>query len=86
MATGTQYPVRICPLVTVVVEVLKERDDEVGKEIAGKVTDIQVDWSEWVQEILTYLDKRVHVVVDLREDPNAMEEIREKCNRIRNYT
>jgi hypothetical protein len=63
---------------TVVVEVLKERDDEVGKEIAGKMTDIQVDWSAWVQEILTYLGRRVQVVVDLREDPNAMDRIKGK--------
>ncbi len=53
---------------SVVAEVLGERDDDVGKEIAGKVPDVQVFWDEWVQEILKYLNKRVRVVVDLREE------------------
>jgi hypothetical protein len=29
---------------------------------------VQVVWDEWVQEMLTYLDKRVRVVTDQRED------------------
>jgi hypothetical protein len=53
---------------SVVVEVLGERDDDVGKEIARKVPDVQVVWDEWVQGILAYLNKRVRLVVDLRED------------------
>jgi hypothetical protein len=53
---------------SVVAEVLGERDDDVGKEIAGKVPDVQVVWDVWVQEILAYLDKRVRVVIDQRED------------------
>jgi len=53
---------------SVVVEVLGERDDDVGKEIAGKVPDVQVVWDAWVQEILGYLNKRVRVVIDQRED------------------
>jgi hypothetical protein len=53
---------------SVVAEVLVERDDDVGKEIAGKVPDVQVFWDEWVQEILKYLNKRVRMVIDLRED------------------
>jgi len=53
---------------SVVVDVLCERDDDVGKEIAGKVPDVQVVWDAWVQEILVYLNKRVRVVIDLRED------------------
>jgi hypothetical protein len=53
---------------SVVVEVVGERDDDVGEEIAGKVPDIQVDWNEWVQEILAYLGKRVKVVIDTRHD------------------
>jgi hypothetical protein len=53
---------------SVVVEAVGERDDEVGKEIAGKVPDTQVEWNEWVQEILLYLNKRVRVIVDLREN------------------
>jgi hypothetical protein len=53
---------------SVVVEVLRERDDDVGKEIAGKVPDVQIVWDEWVQEIIGYLNKRVRIVIDLRED------------------
>jgi hypothetical protein len=53
---------------SVVAEVLGERDDDVGREIAGKVPDVQVFWDEWVQGILAYLNKRVRLVIDLRED------------------
>ena len=53
---------------SVVAEVLVERDDDVGKELTEKVPDVQVFWDEWVQEILKYLNKRVRVVVDMRED------------------
>ena len=53
---------------SVVIEALGERDDDVGKEIAGKVPDVQVVWDEWVQGILAYLKNRVRVVIDLRED------------------
>jgi hypothetical protein len=53
---------------SVVVEVLGERDDDVGREIAKKVPDVQVVWDDWVQEILVYLDKRVRVVTDQRDD------------------
>ncbi len=53
---------------SVVAEVQGERDDDVGREIAGKVPDVQVFWDEWVQGILAYLNKRVRLVVDLRED------------------
>jgi len=53
---------------SVVVEVLRERDDDVGREIAQKVPDVQVVWDDWVQEILAYLDERVRVVADRRED------------------
>jgi hypothetical protein len=48
--------------------VLRERDDDVGREIAQKVPDVQVVWDDWVQEILVYLDERVRVVTDRRED------------------
>jgi hypothetical protein len=53
---------------SVVVEVVGERDDEVGKEITGKVPYIQVDWNEWVQEILAYLGKRVKIIIDMRHN------------------
>ena len=51
---------------SVVVEVLRERDDDVGREVAQKVPDVQVVWYEWVQEMLIYLNKRVRVVIDQR--------------------
>ncbi len=51
---------------SVVAEVLVERDDDVGREIAKKVPEIQVVWDEWVQEILEYLTGRVRVVLDMR--------------------
>ncbi|MDD1711610.1 MAG: DUF2117 domain-containing protein [Methanoregulaceae archaeon] len=51
---------------SVIAEVLGERDDDVGREIAKKVPEIQVIWDEWVEEILRYLAGRVHVVMDLR--------------------
>ncbi len=57
---------------SVVAEVLHERDDDVGQEIAGKVPDVQVFWDEWVQEILKYLNRRVRVVVDMRKNNDAM--------------
>jgi hypothetical protein len=53
---------------SVVVEVLRERDDDVGREIAKKVPDVQVVWDEWVQEMLIYLNKRVRVIIDQRQD------------------
>jgi hypothetical protein len=53
---------------SVVVEVLRERDDDVGREIAQKVPDVQVVWDEWVRDMLTYLDNRVRAVIDQRED------------------
>jgi hypothetical protein len=53
---------------SVVIEVLRERDDDVGREIAKKVPDVQVVWDAWVQEMLSYLNKRVRVVIDTRED------------------
>jgi hypothetical protein len=53
---------------SVVVEVLRERDDDVGREIAQKVPDVQVVWNAWVQEMLTYLNTRVRVILDRRKD------------------
>ena len=54
---------------SVVAEVLGERDDDVGREIAKKVPEIQVIWDEWVEEMLAYLEGRVHVVMDMRTKP-----------------
>jgi hypothetical protein len=53
---------------SVIVEVLGERDDDVGKEIARKVPDARIVWDEWVKEMIGYLNRRVRIVIDLRED------------------
>ena len=53
---------------SVVLEMLGERDDDVGKEISGKVPDTRIVWDEWVNEIIGYLNRRVRIVIDLRED------------------
>jgi hypothetical protein len=52
---------------SVVVEVLHERDDDVGREIGVAVPDTPVFWDAWVQEILEYLGGRVRVVIDQRK-------------------
>jgi hypothetical protein len=57
---------------SVVVEVLSERDDDVGREIAAKVPDTQVIWYEWVHEILKYLKGRVRVVIDMSNDDDVV--------------
>jgi hypothetical protein len=57
---------------SVVVEVLYERDDDVGKEIMDNVPDTPVCWDAWIQEILHYLDGRVRVVIDLRKEDDAV--------------
>ncbi|MCX6683939.1 MAG: DUF2117 domain-containing protein, partial [Methanoregula sp.] len=41
---------------SVVLEMLGERDDDAGKEIAGKVPDVPIVWDDWVEEIIGYLD------------------------------
>jgi hypothetical protein len=51
---------------SVIAEVLGERDDDVGREVANKVPEVPVIWDEWVQEILEYLAGRARVVMDLR--------------------
>ena len=53
---------------SVVVETLGERDDDVGSEIAGRVPDEPLVWSDWVEGILEYLKDRVRVVIDTRVD------------------
>ena len=53
---------------SVVLEMLGERDDDAGTEIAGKVPDVPIVWDDWVEEIIGYLNKRVRIVIDLRED------------------
>ena len=53
---------------SVVAEMLGERDDDAGKEIAGKVPDERIAWDDWVKEMIEYLNGRVRIVIDLRED------------------
>jgi hypothetical protein len=53
---------------SVVVEVLHERDDDVGKEIGSRVPGTPVVWNAWLQEVLEYLKGRVRVVIDLRDE------------------
>jgi hypothetical protein len=53
---------------SVVAEVLAERDDDVGEEIARYVPEVQVVWDSWVNEIIGYLGARVRITIDLRED------------------
>ncbi|HOL41183.1 MAG TPA: DUF2117 domain-containing protein [Methanospirillum sp.] len=47
---------------SVVLQAINERDDDVGIEIAGKVSDEPVVWDEWVEKIIRDLDGRVKVV------------------------
>ena len=51
---------------------LRERDDDVGKEIGKYVPDTPVVWYAWMQEILEYLDGRVRIVIDLRKEDDAV--------------
>jgi hypothetical protein len=57
---------------SVVLEVLSERDDDVGKEIGKIVPDTRIVWDAWVQQMLDYLNGRVRVVIDLRKEDDAM--------------
>lgn len=47
---------------SVVLQTTRERDDELGIEIAGKVPDHPVNWDEWVGKIIAELGDRVRVV------------------------
>jgi hypothetical protein len=51
---------------SVVVEVLKGRDDEVGRELAEITGDAPVIWSDWVDRALAFLGGRCRVVHPLR--------------------
>jgi hypothetical protein len=47
---------------SVVLQAVRERDDDLGIEIAGKVPNEPVDWDTWVEEIIQELGDRVRVV------------------------
>jgi hypothetical protein len=53
---------------SVVMEMIAERDDDVGKEIVIAVPDVPIIWDEWVNEIIRYLDTRMRIIIDLREE------------------
>ncbi len=46
---------------SVLVEVLEERDDDLGREIAGLLSNGEICWREWVEEMLDRLGDRVRV-------------------------
>lgn len=46
---------------SVVVETVRERDDDIGREIAERLSDAEICWSEWVEEMLEILRDRVTV-------------------------
>ena len=52
---------------SVIVEAITERDDDIGAEVAGHARTHMVRWTEWVDEILSYLQGRVTIIQDLRE-------------------
>jgi hypothetical protein len=52
---------------SVVVRAKRERDDDIGAEVAPLAGNSPVDWTEWVRAILGTLGDRVKVVVDTRE-------------------
>jgi len=49
-------------------EMIAERDDDAGKEIAMTVPDVPIVWDEWVGETIRHLDKRIRIIIDLREE------------------
>ena len=53
---------------SVVMEMIAERDDDVGKEIVMAVPDGLIIWDEWVGETIRYLDTRMRIIIDLRDD------------------
>lgn len=57
---------------SVVVEVCNGRDDELGLEVATMITSSSVSWDEWVNTVLKVFGDRVKIVVDMREQRNAM--------------
>ena len=54
---------------SVVAEAVRERDDDLGREIAGMVPGNTTDWHAWVGSVLGYLGSRVRIRLDLRKRP-----------------
>jgi len=60
---------------SVVLETIAERDDDVGTEVARHVRLHQVQWTDWVEEILLHLQGRVRIVLDVRDDGDAVHSV-----------
>lgn len=60
----------VFPEGSVVVEVIKGRDDEIGKEIAGLTGGPEIHWPSWVKEILGQLGGVARIVVDRQSPPS----------------
>jgi hypothetical protein len=54
---------------SVVAEAVRERDDDLGREIAGRVPKGTTDWYAWVKSVLDHLGSRVRIRIDLRQRP-----------------
>ncbi len=61
---------------SVIVEAIGERDDDIGAEVAGHARTHMVRWTEWVDEILAYLQGRVKIILDMRETRDGDDAVR----------
>ncbi len=57
---------------SVVIQAETERDDDIGNELAPMAGGRSVVWDDWVKSVLQVLGDRVKVVVDTREQPDAV--------------
>ena len=53
---------------SVILLALDERDDDLGREVAGMTGDGPVTWAGWVASVLARLGSRVRIIFDTRED------------------
>jgi len=58
---------------SVIIETVRERDDDIGREIASQIPDGEVSWDTWVKETLEILGERVRVK-GLPGDPGTYRE------------
>jgi len=61
---------------SVIVEAIGERDDDIGAEVVGRAQTHMVRWTEWVDEILAYLQGRVKIILDMRETRDGDDAVR----------
>ena len=52
---------------SIVILALRERDDDLGKEVAGMLDGRPVVWEGWCDHVLARLADRVRIVIDTRE-------------------